>query len=75
MPINNHKDHIKKNKEVKAMTKREIIDIIKESPLWNFLSIGERKDALAYAVKSVNRMSLQEDKTDISDTVGEVFRA
>ncbi len=58
------------------MTAREIIDIVRESALWDYLSISEKKDALVYAVKSIQNVSVdKEEQVDIADIVGEVFRA
>lgn len=52
------------------MTVRETLDIISDSSLWETLSIGERIDAVAYAMKITGSNC---DNEDISDLIGEVY--
>ncbi len=52
------------------MTAKETIDIISDSSLWKTLSIRERIDAAAYAMK-VAGITLEDE--DISDLIGEVY--
>ena len=52
------------------MTAREVIEIIKESNLWEVLTQKEKQEAVKYALKS-NQLSLTEE--DIRSTVGEVY--
>ena len=57
-----------------AMTTRETVEIIRESPLWRQLSIGEKMDALLYAVETVDGMKASRyEQIDVSDIIGEIF--
>jgi len=59
----------------KAMTMRETVEIISESPLWQTLSLGEKMDAILHAVDSVEGMlASRREEIDISDLIGEIFR-
>lgn len=58
----------------KAMTTRDTIEAVRESPLWGTLSIGEKLDALLYAVESAEEvLANRREYLDISDIVGEIF--
>jgi hypothetical protein len=58
------------------MTAREMMDIIRESALWNYLSMRQKKDALVYAVERLRSISPDNhEHDDVSDIVGEVFRS
>jgi hypothetical protein len=58
------------------MTAREMMDIIRESALWNYLSMRQKKDALVYAVERLRSISPDnQEHDDVSDIVGEVFRS
>ena len=58
------------------MIAREMIDIVKESRLWDYLSISKEGDALVDAGERAKSVSAdKEEGVDISDIVGEVFRA
>ncbi len=52
------------------MTARETLDIISDSSLWQTLSIKERIEAAAYAMK-VAGISIEDD--DVSNLIGEVY--
>lgn len=56
------------------MTMRDTIEAIKESPLWVTLTLGEKLDALLYAVNSAEGAMLSRyERVDVSDIVGEIF--
>lgn len=52
------------------MTAKEAVEIISDSSLWKTLSIKERIDAIAYAMKIAGSTL---DEKDVSDVVGEVY--
>jgi len=52
------------------MTAKEVIEIVKESKLWEVLTTKEKQEAVKYALKS-NHLSPTEE--DIRSTVGEVY--
>jgi len=53
---------------------RDTIEAIKESPLWVTLTLGEKLDALLYAVNSTEGAMLSRyEHVDVSDIVGEIF--
>ncbi len=56
------------------MTMREAVEIIRESPLWECLTIGEKLDALLYAVDTVEGLrTMRNEQLDVSDIIGEIF--
>ena len=56
------------------MTMRDTIDAVKESPLWGTLTLGEKLDALLYAVSSAEgSVPSRYEQVDVSDIVGEIF--
>lgn len=56
------------------MTMRDTFDAVKESPLWTTLTLGEKLDALLYAVSSAEGASPgRYEQADVSDLVGEIF--
>jgi hypothetical protein len=56
------------------MTTKETVEIIRESPLWQTLSVGEKMDAIVYAVESVEEMlARRTEEVDITDIIGEIF--
>ncbi len=56
------------------MTTRETMEIIRESPLWDMLTIGEKIDALLHAVQNVDGLrSKRTEQVDVSDIIGEIF--
>lgn len=56
------------------MTKKETMDIIRESPLWKSLPLRERFEAIAYALEAVGcKLDRREDALDISDIIGEIY--
>ena len=58
----------------KAMTMRETVEIIRESPLWETLSVGEKMDAIVHAIEIVTgRQENRREEVDISDIIGEIF--
>jgi hypothetical protein len=58
------------------MTMRETVEIITESQLWQMLPLGEKMDALLYAVENLDgSRSGRNEQIDISDIIGEIFRA
>ena len=52
------------------MTAKEVIEIVKESKLWELLTQNEKQEAIKYALKN-NQPSITEQ--DIKATVGEVY--
>ncbi|MGC2063087.1 MAG: hypothetical protein WA610_08915 [Thermodesulfovibrionales bacterium] len=53
---------------------RDTIEAIKDSPLWSTLTLGEKLDALLYAVGSAEETMLSRyEHVDVSDIVGEIF--
>ena len=53
---------------------REPVDIIRESPMRQYLTIGEKIDALLYAVDSVDGLrTTRTVPVDVSDIIGELF--
>ena len=52
------------------MTAKETIEIISNSSLWKTLSIKERIDAAAYALK-IAGITIEDG--DVSDLIGEVY--
>ena len=59
-----------KSTEHNAMTAKDTVTLISGSSLWKTLSIKERLDAVAYAMK-ISGSKLEED--DICDIIGEVY--
>lgn len=57
------------------MTAKETHDIIKDSSLWDALTVGEKIEALVYAVESIGCLigTMEDDSYDVSDIVGEIF--
>ena len=56
------------------MTMRDTVEAIKESPLWVTLTLGEKLDALLYAVNSTEgAVPSGCEHLDVSDIVGEIF--
>lgn len=56
------------------MTVRETVEIIRESALWDTLTIKEKTEALAYAMESTRcRMAGEDSGQDVSDLIGEIF--
>jgi hypothetical protein len=53
------------------MTAKETIEIISDSSLWKTLSISERLEAIAYAIKIAG---ITLDSEDVSDIIGEVYK-
>jgi hypothetical protein len=50
------------------------MEIIRESPLWDMLTIGEKIDALLHAVQNVDGLrSKRTEQVDVSDIIGEIF--
>ena len=59
----------------KAMTMRETVEIIRESPLWETLSVGEKMEAIVHAIDSITgAQENRREEVDISDIIGEIFR-
>jgi len=57
------------------MNMRETVEIIKESPLWDILTTGEKLDALLDAVQNIDGMRTSRDEQiDVTDIIGEIFR-
>lgn len=52
------------------MTAKETIEIISDSSLWKTLSIKERLEAVAYAMR-IAGSNLNEE--DVNDIIGEVY--
>lgn len=52
------------------MTAKETIEIISNSSLWKTLSIKERAEAAAYAMKIAG---IKHEDEDVSDLIGEVY--
>jgi len=52
------------------MTAKEVIEIVKESNLWEMLSRKEKQEAVAHALK-ITELSTKDETTD--NTVGEVY--
>jgi hypothetical protein len=52
------------------MTAKATVEIIKESSLWDLLSIEERIEAIKYAIKAANA---DIEKGDVCDLSGEVY--
>jgi len=53
---------------------RETVEIIRESPLWETLSVGEKMDAIVHAIEIVTgRQENRREEVDISDIIGEIF--
>jgi len=52
------------------MTAKETVDLISDSSLWKTLSMKERMEAVAYAMK-ISGNTLQEEEVD--DIIGEVY--
>ncbi len=53
-----------------AITASETVEMISDSALWKTLSMKERMEAVAYAMK-IAGITFEED--DISDIIGEVY--
>ena len=53
------------------MTAKETIDIIRESPLWDTLLLGEKVEAIAHALEAAGCGPKETD--DISVVVGETY--
>lgn len=57
------------------MTSRETVEIIRESPLWDRLTTGEKLDALLDAVENIDGMRTSRyEQVDVTDIIGEIFR-
>jgi hypothetical protein len=57
------------------MTMRETVEIIKESPLWNMLTTGEKLDALLDAVENIDgAKTSRNEQIDVTDIIGEIFK-
>lgn len=57
------------------MNMRETVEIIKESPMWDILTTGEKLDALLDAVQNIDGMRTSRDEQiDVTDIIGEIFR-
>lgn len=52
------------------MTAKETVEIISDSSLWKTLSIKERLEAVAYAMK-ISGNKLRDE--DVQDIIGEVY--
>ncbi len=52
------------------MTAKETVEIIRDSSLWKVLSIKERLEATAYAMRITGNAIEDED---VSDIIGEVY--
>jgi hypothetical protein len=56
------------------MTRKETIDIIKQSSLWDTLSVKEKVEAISYALESIDcRLDRDGDTKDVSDIIGEIY--
>lgn len=56
------------------MTRKETIGIIRESSLWQSLSVREKVEAIAYALDSMgSSLESDGDDSDISDVIGEIY--
>ncbi len=57
------------------MTTRETVEIIRESPLWDILTTGEKLDALLDAVQNIDGMrESRYEQIDVTDIIGEIFK-
>ena len=54
----------------RTMTMKEVIEIIKESPLFELLTFREKSEAITHALEAAGTKGMQED---IRDKVGEVY--
>lgn len=54
----------------KTMTMKEVIEIVRESPLFELLSFKEKCEAITHALEAAGAEDLQED---VRDVVGEVY--
>ena len=52
------------------MTEQEVIEIVKESNLWESLTQKEKQEVIKHALKSTQHSMIEED---IRTTVGEVY--
>ena len=52
------------------MTQKEVIEIVKESNLWESLTQKERQEAITHALK-ITQVSMTDE--NIRNTVGEVY--
>jgi hypothetical protein len=57
------------------MTAKETVDIIRESALWNTLTIKEKVLALAYAMEAVEGRLHEAERSqeETTDLVGEIY--
>ena len=55
------------------MTKRETIDILKQSQLWNTLSVQERVDVVAYTLNSIRGDGQDDEELELTDIIGEIY--
>ena len=55
---------------VEYMTVKEVIEIVKESNLWESLTQKEKQEVIKHALKSTQHSIIEED---IRTTVGEVY--
>ena len=57
------------------MTTRKTVEIIRESPLWDILTTGEKLDALLDAVQNIDGMREQRyEQIGVTDIIGEIFK-
>jgi hypothetical protein len=52
------------------MTTKEVVEIVKESNLWETLTIKEKQEAVAHALKITQLLTKEEN---VKNTVGEVY--
>lgn len=56
------------------MTRKETIDIIRQSSLWETLSVQEKVEAISYALESIDcKLDKCGDSKDVSDIIGEIY--
>jgi|GEM_PF-3468553 hypothetical protein len=54
------------------MTAKETIDIIRESSLWESLTLREKTEAIAYAIEAVGCAMNSSVENDVSDILKEI---
>jgi len=57
------------------MTVKETVDVIRESALWNTLTIKEKVEALAHAMETVEcrLKAVGNERNDLAERIGEIF--
>lgn len=57
------------------MTVKETVDVIRESALWNTLTIKEKVEALAHAMETVEcrLKAVDNERNDLAERIGEIF--